>query len=282
MNAIYEDNAALAENIIETKPQTKRKLIKKIAGINQDSLRYARMLQNDMLPNMADIRQIFPESALIYKPKEIVSGDFYWFSIKEGKALFALADCTGHGVPGAMISMIGTTMLNYVVKHDGMDNPSVILQHMNQSLQETFPSFKSDSLIRDGMDIGFWSLNLFTKKIEYCGAKRPLIIVKKDELLVIKGNSSTLGNDVAYDESYDMNQISLEKNDIVYLFSDGITDQFGGHSNKKYTLRSFKNLLWRIRKNPMEEQEKLIENEISNWIGDGDQIDDITIFGIKI
>jgi serine phosphatase RsbU (regulator of sigma subunit) len=246
-----------------------------------DSLNYAQRIQEALLPSEAYLKKYFKESFIFYKPKDIVSGDFYWVGEKGDKIFVVAADCTGHGVPGALMSMIGHDLLDKMINIENIDRPGKILDRMSKSLEETFRSEKNiGTIIRDGMDIGICMITRKTKKIIYAGAFFPLYIVRDNRLIEIKGDKYILGMtpDGAH---YSDNELELLENDILYLFSDGYIDQFGGEDNKKFMYRRFRYLLMTIHRFPVADQRAIIEENMKTWMNLSPQVDDILVIGFK-
>lgn len=246
-----------------------------------DSLIYAQRIQEALLPSEEYFRRHFKESFIFYKPKDIISGDFYWIGEKENKIFIVAADCTGHGVPGALMSMIGHEMLDKIINVDNVHRPSKVLDIMNKGLEKTFNREKNvGSTIRDGMDIGLCVVDKQNRRVEFAGAFFPLYLVRDNRLLDIKGDKFTLGM-APPDTLYTNNEIDLFENDMMYLFSDGYVDQFGGVENKKFMYRRFRYLLMNIHQFPVADQKLILEENIRTWMGDIPQIDDILVMGFK-
>jgi serine phosphatase RsbU (regulator of sigma subunit) len=246
-----------------------------------ESLTYAQRIQEALLPSEGYLRQFFTHSFILYKPRDIVSGDFYWIGEKGDKRFIIAADCTGHGVPGALMSMIGHDLLEKVINNENRDSPGKILDRMHKSLEETFTREKNrTTVIRDGMDIGICSIDVKNRKIEFAGAFFPLYIIRDNRLIEIKGDKYTLG--MAPDGiSFRNSEADLLENDMIYLFSDGYVDQFGGEENKKFMYRRFRYLLMTIHRFPLEDQKAILEENIRTWQGSNAQVDDILVIGIK-
>lgn len=246
-----------------------------------DSLIYAQRIQEALLPSETYIRKYFPRSFILYKPRDIVSGDFYWIGDRGDKRFIVAADCTGHGVPGALMSMIGHDLIEKVINDENSDNTGKILDSMNKSLAETFNREKNaGTVIRDGMDIGICSVDIKRMKLEFSGAFFPLYLIRDDRLIEIKGDKFTLG--MAPDGiTFSNTEMDLMKDDMLYLFSDGYADQFGGEENKKFMFRRFRYLLLTINRFPIEDQKSILEENMSTWQGDNAQVDDILIIGFK-
>jgi serine phosphatase RsbU (regulator of sigma subunit) len=246
-----------------------------------DSLVYAQRIQEAMLPSQDYFRNHFKDSFILYKPKDIISGDFYWVGEKGAKIFVVAADCTGHGVPGALMSMIGLEILNKTINDDNIDDPSMILGVMNRGLEKTFSREKNlGTIIRDGMDIGLCVIDRNRKKIEYSGAFFPLYLIRENNLIEIKGDKLIIGMNPS-GLSYTNHELDIRKDDILYIFSDGYVDQFGGTENKKFMYRRFRHLLMTIHRFPVSDQKSILEDNIRTWMGDNPQVDDIMVIGFK-
>ncbi len=254
-----------------------------------DSINYAQRLQNAILPTIAKIRSHLSNSFILFKPKDIVSGDFYWMDIEEadGKMLIAAVDCTGHGVPGAMVSVVGSNSLTRCVKEFGLREPAKILDKMVQLVVETFEASAGhgghEDEVKDGMDIALCSIDLKTNEIEYAGANNPLWILRHDEddIQEIKANKQPIGK-FEYMKPFTGHKIKLNAGDCIYMFSDGYADQFGGPRGKKLKSKTFKDLIVSMRDKSMEEQCAVLNSEFEKWRGDIEQIDDVCVIGIRI
>ena len=246
-----------------------------------DSLNYAQRIQEALLPSEDYFRKFFRESFIFYKPKDIVSGDFYWIGEKNERIFIAAADCTGHGVPGALISMIGIEIIEKTINDDNINIPSAILAVLNKGLEKTFSREKNiGTIIRDGMDVGICAIDVKRKKIEYAGAFLPLYLMRDDSLVEIKGDKLIIGMNPS-GMTYENHEIDLMEDDIIYLFSDGYVDQFGGSENKKFMYRRFKYLLTTIHHFPVNDQKSVLEESMRAWMGSTPQLDDIMVIGFK-
>ncbi len=248
-----------------------------------DSINYARRIQLAMMPTSQHLRKIFNNSFVFYSPKDIVSGDFYWVNQRNDKVFIAVIDCTGHGVPGAFMSIIGYELLRNIINVKGVEKPSDILNELNVDFSEIFGSGDdNDYTFRDGMDIGFCVVDKRKGILEFSGAFSPLYLIRDKSIIEVKGNRFSVGlmQDLI-DQPFDNNVIKLEKEDVFYLFSDGYSDQFGGEEGKKYKYRRFRHLLLNIHNMPPKEQERLLGQSINQWMGDHEQVDDILIIGVK-
>lgn len=244
------------------------------------SINYARHLQNAIQPKKEYIAEYFSDSFQIYKPKDIVAGDFIWFKDSEQntKVVFGVGDCTGHGVPGAMVSVACSTALDRSVTEFGLTKPSLILDKSTEIITSFFGSNEN---VKDGMDIALCKIDIDTNKLEFSGANNPLFIIRNEEIIVLPSTRQTVGY-VTNPIPFENHEIQLEKGDLIYLFSDGYIDQFGGSKNKKLKTSGFKDLLLKISSLPMAEQEKKMLEFFDRWKGTHEQIDDVCIFGIRI
>lgn len=248
------------------------------------SIRYAKRIQTSILPKPKQIHRDFNDSFVLFMPKDIVSGDFYWYHRIENKYFIAAVDCTGHGVPGAFLSIIGSYLLNSIVIHNGIHTPADILKNLNRKIKI---SLKSDSQDQnnDGMDIAFAVIDKELHTLEYSGAMRPLYLFNNNGFEEIKGDKIPISSNItgtSINTTYYNNVRSFNPGDQFYIFSDGITDQFGGDDGKKYLTRRFKDLLESIKDKPMREQKDLIRIANEEWRGTKyDQVDDILVIGIR-
>lgn len=247
-----------------------------------DSIRYAKRLQDSILPPDLTIRRMLPESFVLFKPKDIVSGDFYWFFERKDKILFAAVDCTGHGVPGAFMSLVGANALNQAVKEHEFTEPARILEDLNKISSEALNKNAENNSVRDGMDLALCSLNKGGTELEFAGANNPLYIVRNKKLIHVRADKFAIGAFEPGSKSYTNHKVQLEKGDVVYVFSDGFADQFGGDLGKKFMYKQFKELLISISHLSMAEQRNALENAIESWRGTYEQIDDILVIGVKI
>mgnify|MGYP000972529631 CR=1 FL=1 len=248
-----------------------------------DSINYAKLIQEAMLPEKAVLTNYFPNSLIIYRPKDIVSGDFYWFVERDNKLLIAVADCTGHGVPGALMSMIGYSLLNEIVNVKKITSPSEILTKLNKGLRRALKQNKTGNQRCDGMDIGLCSIDRQNKTIEFSGANRHLIYFRDRELDLVKGNKNGIGG--LYTDSvlqFTTHTISYDENDVIYMCTDGYADQFGGARGKRMMTKSLFRILEKSLSFGILDQEDLLNHWLDKWKGNYEQTDDILLVGIQL
>lgn len=250
-----------------------------------DSINYARRIQNAILPDTDEIYKKLKQSFILYRPKDIVSGDFYYYAEAKKKIIIAAADCTGHGVPGAFMSMIGNDALNEIIVGKGIVTPGEILSRLHDSVRIALKQDTSKTETSDGMDVALCAIDLSTNSIEYAGALRNLYICRKEseELEIIEANKQSIGGLKSDEKKEFTNQkIQLSTGDSFYMFSDGYADQFGGKEGKKFMMKRMKDLILSIKNKSMKEQEVALEEAINEWKGDREQVDDILIIGIRL
>jgi len=248
------------------------------------SITYAKRIQEAMLPLPEVISAAFQEHFIFFRPRDIVSGDFYWFSRREGVALMAVVDCTGHGVPGAIMSMIGSSLLNQIVNENDETDPSAILEQLHKGVRKALKqgARPEDISNRDGMDVAVIALDIAQGTLRFAGACRPLIIVRQGQLLEYKGGRLSIGGlQLEEERVFKVHTVPLLPNDMLYLFTDGYADQFGGTHDRKFMLKRFKELLVQIAPMPVKEQHKRLDACLFEWMGQTDQTDDVLTVGIR-
>ena len=250
------------------------------------SIRYAKHIQTALLPPTDFLNSTIPEHFLLFKPRDVVSGDFYWAVQKENISFIAAADCTGHGVPGAFMSMLGISFLNEIVNKNPIEKLSAanILNQLRTYIKTSLRQTGKENETKDGMDIALCTIDFDKNIMQFAGAQNPLIIIRDKEIIQYKGDRMPIGIHIV-EKPFTNHTIDIIKNDCFYIFSDGFIDQFGGIDNKKFMIRNFKNLLLEINNKSMSEQNQILETTLSEWIAtsnDFDQIDDILVIGIKI
>jgi serine phosphatase RsbU (regulator of sigma subunit) len=244
-----------------------------------DSITYAKRLQEAILPPPGEITNSVPDSFILYKPKDIVAGDFYFAENKGDYFFVAAADCTGHGVPGAMVSLVCSNALNKAVSELGLIKPGEILDKVTEMVVDTFKKGHTD--IKDGMDISLCVINTKTRDIAWAGANNPLWYINSEELTEVTANKQPVGKSDNY-TSFTTHALQLAKGSLVYLFTDGYADQFGGPKGKKFKYKQLADLILRNKNLPMTEQRNILENTFTSWRGDMEQVDDVCIIGIKL
>lgn len=246
-----------------------------------DSLIYAQRIQEALLPSEAYFRKHFSDSFILFKPKNIVSGDFYWIGEKNERIFVVAADCTGHGVPGALMSMIGLEIIEKTINEDNIETPSEILAIMNKALEKTFSREKNiGTIIRDGMDIGLCVIDMKRKKIGYAGSFLPLYLIREGSLIETSADKIIIGMN-REGIPYKDHEMDLLEGDIFYLFSDGYVDQFGGTENKKFMYRRFRYLLLTIHNFPVNDQKTILYENFKTWMGLNEQVDDMMVIGFR-
>jgi len=252
-----------------------------------DSINYAKRIQEAILPNQEMVEKYLPESFILYKPKDIVAGDFYWLEKFEDKIIFAVADCTGHGVPGAMVSVVCHNALNRAVKEFGLVEPDKILNKTRELVIGTFEKgdqtvqLKSSDVIRDGMDIGLCVLNTKTNELAFAGANNGLYHLRNNEMTELIPDKQPIGK-YAEERNFTTQNISLIKGDLIYLFSDGFADQFGGPDGKKFKYKKLKELLIENAPLKLNDQMTVLTNAFEKWKGGLEQVDDVCLMGVRI
>ena len=272
----------------------KNKLEELYSDVSQ-SISYAQKIQDSLIPDISLINNYIDDNFVIFKPKDVVSGDFYWYSIIEDKLVISVSDCTGHGVPGAFMSMLGISFLREIVQKEYITQPALILKKLRKEIITSLKQTDEIGEQKDGMDMSLINIDLDTLELEYAGANNPIYIIKKGKIetndRIIQHGDTNL-YEIKPDKMpiaiftrmnrFTNHKIQLEKGDIIYMFSDGFADQFGGEKGKKYKYKAFKELLMSVSTNKMETQKSLILQELENWQNKYFQIDDITIFALKI
>ena len=246
------------------------------------SIYYAKRIQRAIIPSDEFAEKILPEHFILWKPRDIVSGDFYWLSEMEGKIITVAADCTGHGVPGAFMSMLGVSFLNEIVANLGLEDAGIILDQLRNKVKTTLGQTGKEGEAKDGMDIAICIFDPKTKNLQYSGAYNPLYLIRNNEILETKADKMPIGIYVKEKDHFTNHQIQLQKNDTVYIFSDGYVDQFGGETNGKFKPKRFKETILAIQKEPLPKQKEILDKTIEEWRGKNDQVDDILVIGFRV
>jgi len=247
------------------------------------SINYARRIQTAILPDYQTIHQFLPDSFIFFRPRDIVSGDFYWFSAKNSKIIIAAVDCTGHGVPGAFMSLISNNLLNETVNQRGITDTGRILYALNSGIEYALK--QRETFVQDGMDLSLCVIDEKRKYLEYSGARNPLLCIRDNELYQIDADRKSIGG-----QSHEIH-VRFQKKSIelfpenptcFYLFSDGFQDQFGGEKGKKFMKKRFKKLLFKNHQKTMPEQQNIVNQAFDNWKGTYDQVDDVLVIGFRL
>ena len=247
-----------------------------------DSIVYAKRIQDATLTSKTYINDVLPQSFIYFNPKDLVSGDFYWVFSNNEHVFFTVADCTGHGVPGAFMSMIGNSLLNQMIIENNIQDTNLIMDRVSDKVKESLDQKGEQGESRDGMDMMLCKLNKKTNELMYTGAKNPLYLIREGEVIEYKGDKRPVGYYTAENVLFTSNKISLKKNDIIYLFSDGFSDQFGGETAKKYKAANFKRFLLSIYDKDVDLQQQLLSDEFDRWKGELEQIDDVCVMGVRV
>jgi serine phosphatase RsbU (regulator of sigma subunit) len=246
------------------------------------SITYASKIQNAVLPDRKLFETVFGEYFIYYRPRDIVSGDFYWITRSGKKVIFAVADCTGHGVPGAFMSMLGNSFLNEIIRSSSvLPSTKEILNQLRDRISEALAQSGEASSTHDGMDIALSIYDRSKREIEFSGAFNSLYIVRNGEMIIVGGDKMPIGYHPKK-QDFTSQTVTADKGDIIYLFTDGFPDQFGGAANKKYTIGRFKKLLVKISSHPMKEQKRILESILKKWQGNNLQVDDVLVMGLKL
>lgn len=246
------------------------------------SIEYARRIQRAMLPGQVLLNDILEECFVFFRPLNIVSGDFYWVNKVEGKTVVAVGDCTGHGVPGAIMSMLGMSLLNEIVLREKELSPEVVLNQLRDRLIQSLSHGTGEGKVEDGMDISLIVIEPETRKLQFAGAYNSLYLFRGKELIELKGDRMPVGNFMHHPAPFKKTVIELKQNDRLYLFSDGFKDQFGGPNDKKYSTKMFKKTLSELDGQSCIDQKENLKSAFENWKGSRPQIDDVAVFGMLV
>ena len=278
---IEEKNLALGASLIELENQ--KEIIEKKNQDITSSINYAKRIQTAMLPDLNKVKKALPESFIFFQPRDIVSGDFYWFSqVSEQKCVIAACDCTGHGVPGAFMSLIGNDVLNETVNARDIHEPDKILHSLHMGVVNALNQEATDN--RDGMDMTLCVVDQEHKQVHFAGAKNEVVYIQNGEVLQLKGDKMPIGGErLDVERFFHKQTVDIIAPTIFYMFSDGFQDQFGGEDGRKYMKKRFREFLVEIHKQPFDEQERILKLEFQSWLGgQHHQIDDVLVIGFKV
>ncbi|AFM03794.1 SpoIIE-like protein with response regulator receiver domain [Bernardetia litoralis DSM 6794] len=256
----------------------KDKLLKSQNKQIQSSIRYAERIQSSILPSSNYLSDLLPNHFVFYKPKDVVSGDFYWCREEDNKIIIAVADCTGHGVPGAFMSLIGHQLLNRAVVDKKIYSPEKILESINEAMKSVWNREHENS--HEGMEIAICVIDKEENTFSFAGAKRPICIIQNSELNYVKGDK--LGVDGKERTTYTKHEFEIQENTQIYLYSDGYQDQFGGEDNRRFMSKSLRVLFQKLANEPIKKQQAEIVTTFENWKQNYEQIDDVLILGVAI
>jgi serine phosphatase RsbU (regulator of sigma subunit) len=258
---------------------------KKINKLNENitaSIKYAKRIQNAIMPNQEEFDAILSEYFILFKPKDIVSGDFYWIDKIENKIIIAVADCTGHGVPGAFMSMLGISLLNIIVKENRECIPGEILNRLRESVIVMLSQTSKNPESKDGMDIALCTIDTSAKKLQFAGAYHSLYLFRKGNLIELKADRMPIGTHPSEKNAFTNHEITILKDDMIYMFSDGYGSQFGEASGQKFMTKNLITLLTDISNDDVRIQAKILEQHLNEWQGECPQVDDILVLGFKV
>jgi len=284
---LKQQNRNLIKDLKDANQNLEQKVIERTKQIEQqkinitDSIHYASRIQSALLPPIDELNRLLPSYFILNKPKDIVSGDYYWVSSKDNRVLLALADCTGHGVPGAFMSIMGINFLNEIVNKAEVIMANEVLNELRDQLVRSLRQKGEKDESRDGMEMALCIVDIESNMLQYSGAFRPMYLIRNEEMHIFKGDKMPIGiyNDEAI--SFSNKELQIQENDIIYLFSDGYADQIGGPKRKTFRSKRLKKLLLDIHEKPMKEQKASLENVFEEWRRGVEQIDDILVMGIR-
>ncbi len=247
-----------------------------------ESIEYASLIQAALLPPSHMIKKILGEHFVLYLPRDIVSGDFYWIAKKEGLIYIAAGDCTGHGVPGALMSILGITFLNEILAKKSFENANRMLNLLREMVMKALHQTGSRNESEDGMDISLCIFNPRTRILHFSGANQSMYYIRDKKLAELRGDRMPIGISGFAEEPFSDHTAKMKKGDVIYMFSDGFADQFGGASGKKMKYGPFKEKLLNMYQKPIQDQHELLLDAFIDWKGEYDQVDDILVLGVKI
>lgn len=246
------------------------------------SLQYASLIQSALLPTESVLDRFLPDNFILYLPKDIISGDFYWLAEKSNKVLFAAADCTGHGVPGALMSILGISFLNEILQEKCALKANRMLNQLREKIMKALHQTGEVAKSKDGMDIALCIYAPESGELQYAGANNPLYLIRDHEIEEFRPDKMPIGISGTEELSFTNHTLKILPGDIVYLFSDGFADQFGGPRGKKYKYKQFKELLLEIHQKPLQNQRDILLSSLEEWKGELEQVDDILIMAVRL
>ncbi len=285
---LKQQNKKLFEELVEANTTLEQKVIDRTKKIESqkkeitDSILYAGRIQNALLTPSEDIERLLPSYFILNKPREIVSGDYYWMTQKDNIILIAVADCTGHGVPGAFMSILGISLLNGIVNKTPIIKADEILNQLRGQIIKSLHQTGKRNETRDGMEMALCVIDFLEKKLQFSGASRPLYLIRDEEFFELKGDFMPIGIYPDEENSFASKEMQVKKGDLIYLFTDGYVDQIGGPSRKTFRSEHLKEILKDIHQQPMPEQKRLLEKIFEDWKGDIEQVDDVLVVGIRL
>jgi len=282
----HEKNLEKQKLLLDEKNHTLENLNSELFQKNKDitdSIEYAKRIQDALLPSMSYAKTILPEHFILFKPKDIVSGDFYWIEEWKHQVFIAAVDCTGHGVPGAFMSILGSDLLHEIIKDHGINNPAAILNAMDKGLAKALHQNASAKDIKDGMDIAFCAIDKKNNLLEYAGAFNPLWLIRNNTLQEYNADKKPIGVFIDEEQKFFTNhEIKIQHGDLIYIFSDGFADQFGGQHGKKFRYKQLEEIILANCNKQLSEQKNILEKTFLEWKGDLEQVDDVLVIGIKV
>jgi phosphoserine phosphatase RsbU/P len=288
MYFLKEQNRKLIENLKEMNQTLEQKVIdrtEKIESQNKEirsSIHYASKIQHALLPPADEMERLLPSHFILSKPKDIVSGDYYWLASKDDKVIIVVADCTGHGIPGAFMSILGVSFLNEIVNKTVSIRANEILNQLSGQVIKSLHQTGKNDKTSDGMEMALCVIDSKRQKLQYSGAFRPLYLIRENQFYEYKGDSMPIGIYESEDQSFTNHEINFLTNDMIYMFSDGYVDQLGGENRKTFRSENFKKLLINIHQMPVNEQKVILEKKLDEWRGHIEQIDDILVAGLRM
>lgn len=285
---LKNQNKFLIEDLKEANQNLEQKVLERTRQIEQqrinitDSIQYASRIQSALMLPSEELDRLLPSHFILNKPKDIVSGDYYWVSHKNNRMIVAVADCTGHGVPGAFMSIMGINFMNEIVNKSETIRANEVLNVLRGQLIKSLGQTGQKDEAKDGMEMALCVVDFDSSELQFSGAFRPMYLIRDEELIEIKGDRMPIGIYNEEEVSFTNKELQFKENDIIYLFTDGYVDQIGGPHRKTFKSRKFKLLLKDIHQKPLKKQKSLLENEYEAWRSDIEQIDDIMIMGIKL